>query len=116
LVILLSQDLRVLSLLLLKVELKFLILLLSDHQSVFSVLSRFFDQLKSLDCFSFDLTVVALHIFQIVAEFGELAVKEVFKKSNILSFGRVSIQDVLDASNVLLPWRNVASWLLKLTL
>jgi len=75
----------VLQFLLLQVRLQFLILLLSDDQAVLSVVAELFDQLKSLNCLSFDLTVVALHCLQVVAQFVQLAVQQVFQEAHVLS-------------------------------
>lgn len=77
------------------------VLLLGSLEAVTGIVAEFFDELEPLDGLGLDLTVVALHRFEIAAEGVELRIKEAFEELHVLPFARVLVKqgrDVLDRS------------------
>lgn len=69
------------------------VLSLSLSQSIGGIISELLDELESLNCFSFNFTVVGLHEFQISLQGLKLAIQQRFKKNYILPLSGVLVKN-----------------------
>lgn len=94
--VLLSHDISVLILLICYILHNFAVLIVSQIQTILSVVSELFYQLKSLYGLCFDFTVVTLHHFQICAKLAQLRIEQVFQEGNILALSWILIKNFLN--------------------